>query len=57
MDGLIEHFVNHDGGRLYVRDRPGLSPAIVAMHGFPDDSRIYDRLIRPLAPQRVVTFD
>jgi pimeloyl-ACP methyl ester carboxylesterase len=27
------------------------------MHGFPDDCRIYDRLIGPLGPQRVVTFD
>ena len=35
----------------------GRAPAIVAMHGFPDDSRIYDRLIGPLDPQRVVTFD
>jgi haloalkane dehalogenase len=42
---------------LYVRDHPGRTPAIVAMHGFPDDSRIYDRLIGPLGPQRVVTFD
>jgi pimeloyl-ACP methyl ester carboxylesterase len=40
-----------------VCDRPGISPAIVALHGFPDDSRIYNRLIGPLAPQRVVTFD
>ena len=38
-------------------DRPGISPAIVAMHGFPDASRIYNQLIGPLAPQRVVTFD
>jgi haloalkane dehalogenase len=52
-----ERFVDHDGGRLYVRDHPGANPAIVAMHGFPDDSRVYDRLVGRLAPQRVVTFD
>jgi 2-hydroxy-6-oxonona-2,4-dienedioate hydrolase len=27
------------------------------MHGFPDDSRIYDRLIPHLAPHRAVAFD
>ena len=57
MDETTELSIEHDGGRIYVRDHPGRSPAIVAMHGFPDDSRIYDRLIGPLAPHRVVTFD
>lgn len=56
MDEAIERSVGHDGGQLYVCDHPGVSPAIVAMHGFPDDSRIYNRLIGPLAPQPVVTF-
>ena len=27
------------------------------MHGFPDDSQIYDRLAPLLAPRAVVTFD
>jgi pimeloyl-ACP methyl ester carboxylesterase len=27
------------------------------MHGFPDDSHIYDRLVPLLAPRRAVTFD
>ena len=57
MDQPIERTVTHDGGRLYVCDHPGHSPAILALHGFPDDSRIYNPLIRPLAPHRVVTFD
>jgi haloalkane dehalogenase len=57
MDEPIERSVIHEGGRLYVRDHRGRSPAIVALHGFPDDSRIYDKLIAPLAPRRVVTFD
>jgi len=57
MDEPTERFVDHDGETLCVRDRPGTSPAIVALHGFPDDSRIYDRLIPALAPRRVVTFD
>jgi haloalkane dehalogenase len=57
MDEPTERLLDYDGGHLYVRDHPGRTPAIVAMHGFPDDSRIYDRLIGPLGPQRVVTFD
>ena len=57
MDEPTERLLDYDGGQLYVRDHPGRAPAIVAMHGFPDDSRIYDRLIGPLCPQRVVTFD
>lgn len=44
-------------GPLHVRDHPGASPAIVMMHGFPDDSRIYDRLIPLFAPHRAVAFD
>lgn len=57
MDEPTERLLDCDGGQLYVRDHPGRAPVIVAMHGFPDDSRIYDRLTGPLEPQRVVTFD
>jgi haloalkane dehalogenase len=53
----IERRIDHDGGSLHVCDHPGSSPAIVALHGFPDDSRIYNQLIGALIPQRVVTFD
>lgn len=44
-------------GWVHLTDRPGDAPAVVLMHGFPDDSRIYDRLIPLLAPQRVVALD
>ena len=44
-------------GRLHVTDSPGDEPALVLMHGFPDDSRIYDRLVPRLSPRRAVTFD
>ena len=44
-------------GRLQVTDHPGDEPALVLMHGFPDDSRIYTRLVPRLSPRRVVTFD
>lgn len=46
--------VHPSGGRLHVTDRPGDEPALVLMHGFPDDSRIYDRLVPPLGPRRTV---
>jgi haloalkane dehalogenase len=45
------------GGRLHVKDFPGAEPAVVVMHGFPDDLRIYDRLAPLLAPRRVVAVD
>ena len=45
------------GGRLHVTDHPGQEPALVALHGFPDDSRVYDRLAPLLAPRRVVALD
>ena len=57
MNETIETFVAIEDRQLHVRDRPGSSPAVVAMHGFPDDSRIYNRLIPALAPLRVVAFD
>jgi 2-hydroxy-6-oxonona-2,4-dienedioate hydrolase len=44
-------------GRLHVTDHPGDEPALVLMHGFPDDSRIYHRLVPLLSPRRAVTFD
>jgi haloalkane dehalogenase len=45
--------------RVHVQDHPGRSgPAIVLLHGFPDDHHLYDRLVPRLAPERrVVTFD
>ena len=44
-------------GRLHVADHAGDEPALVLMHGFPDDSRIYNRLVPLLSPRRVVAFD
>ena len=52
-----EHSVHHEGGSLYVLDYAGEEPAIVLMHGFPDDHRIYDKLAPLVSPRRVVTFD
>jgi pimeloyl-ACP methyl ester carboxylesterase len=49
--------VQAPGGELHVIDQPGAEPAIVLMHGFPDDWRIYRKLIPHLAPRRAVAFD
>jgi haloalkane dehalogenase len=41
-----------------VWEYPGDEPAIVLMHGFPDDLHLYDRLLPHLAAsRRIVTFD
>jgi haloalkane dehalogenase len=45
------------GGRIHVVDYPGEEPALVLMHGFPDDTRMYERLVPLLAPRRAVTID
>ena len=45
------------GAGLHVTDCPGDEPALILMHGFPDDCRIYNRLVPLLSPRRVVTFD
>jgi haloalkane dehalogenase len=53
-----ETWVQRNGHRIYARDYPGQEPAIVLMHGFPDNLHLYDRLIPQLnPPRRVVTFD
>jgi haloalkane dehalogenase len=54
---VSEHFVHHGGESLYVLDHAGEEPAIVLMHGFPDDHRVYDKVAPLLSPRRVVTFD
>jgi pimeloyl-ACP methyl ester carboxylesterase len=45
------------GGELHVIEQPGAEPAIVLLHGFPDDWRIYQKLLPRLAPRRAVAFD
>jgi haloalkane dehalogenase len=52
-----EHRVPRGAHHLYARDHPGAEPAIVLLHGFPDDLHLYDRLVPELAERRVVVFD
>jgi len=55
---FIEHFVQREQCRIYAREYVGEEPAIILMHGFPDNLHLYDRLVSFLAPQRrVVVFD
>jgi haloalkane dehalogenase len=53
----IEQRVSTPKGRVFVQQVPGEEPAIVLMHGFPDDHRIYARLLPRLSPQRALAFD
>lgn len=53
-----ESWVSRGQHRIYVRDHPGEEPAIVVLHGFPDNLHLYDRLVPHLSPsRRVVAFD
>jgi haloalkane dehalogenase len=53
-----EVWVDRNSHRIYARDYPGQEPAIVLMHGLPDNLHLYDRLVPYLnPPRRVITFD
>jgi pimeloyl-ACP methyl ester carboxylesterase len=53
-----ETFIRRDHHRIYVRDYPGEEPAIILMHGFPDNLHLYDRLFPCLSPpRRIIAFD
>ena len=55
--GGVTRMVPVPGGRVHVTDYQAAAAPLVLMHGFPDDSRIYDRLVPLLASRRVVTLD
>jgi haloalkane dehalogenase len=54
---ITSYRVQAPGGGLHVIDQPGAGPPVVLLHGFPDDSRSYGRLMPHLAPRRAVAFD
>jgi haloalkane dehalogenase len=54
---FTEHEVPRGQYHLYAREYPGEGPPFVLMHGFPDNSRLYDRLVPELAGRRVIVFD
>ncbi|WP_380780145.1 alpha/beta fold hydrolase [Sphingomonas sp. R86520] len=61
LPSFAEHRIPSGQGvaRIYARDHAGHGPALVMMHGFPDNLGIYDALIPHLltAGRRVVVFD
>jgi haloalkane dehalogenase len=56
---FTEHSILRDGHCIYVREYAGRDPAIILLHGFPDNLRLYDALVPHLlsAGRRVITFD
>jgi pimeloyl-ACP methyl ester carboxylesterase len=59
LPSFTEHRIQRGGGSVYVRDFAGKGPAFVVLHGFPDNSHIYDDLIPHLASagRRTVAID
>lgn len=59
LPAFTEHRIERDRGSLYVRDFPGTGPAFVVLHGFPDNSHIYDVLIPHLVAdgRRTIAID
>jgi pimeloyl-ACP methyl ester carboxylesterase len=55
----VEHTVRRGPYRIRARAYPGEKPAIVLMHGFPDNLHLYERLVPHLVAEgrRVVLFD
>jgi len=51
------HRIPRGPHHLYAREYPGTEPAIVLMHGFPDDLHLYDRLVPELRGRRRILFD
>ena len=53
-----EHWVQREQHRIYAREYAGAEPAVILMHGFPDNLHLHDRLVPFVSPsRRVVTFD
>lgn len=59
QQGPKEIKIKSAGHELYVKDYPGAEPALVMVHGFPDNHHIYDELAPLLAKHnhRVIVFD
>jgi haloalkane dehalogenase len=55
--GFHDRFVRRGPYRIHVHERQGEGPAIVLMHGFPDNHHLYDRLVPHLPGRHVVAFD
>ena len=51
------HAIARGPYEIYAREYSGSEPALVLMHGFPDDLGLYDRLVPFLNGRHVVLFD
>ena len=50
--------IKRDQYKILAQEHPGEEPAIILMHGFPDNLHLYDRLVSFLSPpRRVIAFD
>ena len=54
---VTNRMVPGPNGQVHLTDQPGEGPPLLLLHGFPDDSRIYDRLTPLLTPRRVLALD
>ena len=59
LGACTEHRIPRDRGNVHVRDFAGSGPAFLLLHGFPDNSHIYDDLIPHVvsAGRRTVAID
>ncbi|SEP04713.1 alpha/beta fold hydrolase [Actinacidiphila rubida] len=53
----VRHQIETPHGYIVARDYPGQGTPFVFLHGFPDDSAVYEKLIREVQPRRSVSFD
>ncbi len=54
---FAEHHVPREAGKVYARDYKGAGPALVLMHGFPDNLHIWDDLVPYLIASGPVAHD
>lgn len=54
---FTEHKVSVGNYNLYAREYKGAEPAIILLHGFPDNHTLYDSLLPYLSTRHVITFD
>jgi haloalkane dehalogenase len=57
MESFRDHQVPFNTHHLDAREFPGEGPAILLLHGFPDDRHLYDYLIPCLRARHVIAFD
>ena len=57
MMRFADLWVQRGEHRIFVRKHDGAGPAIVLMHGYPDNHHLYDLLVPHLEARHVVTFD